>query len=51
MYELVKSRSMAGDGSHGIVRLDGGISADVEAQRGILAISSEQHSLGNLWSS
>jgi hypothetical protein len=39
---------MAGNGGHGNVRLDGGISAEVEAQRGILAISPQQHSLGNL---
>ena len=28
-YELVRSGSMAGDGSHGNVRLNGGISATV----------------------
>ena len=50
-YELVRSRPMAGNGGHGNVRLDGGISAEVEAQRGILAISPQQHSLGNLGSS
>jgi hypothetical protein len=42
---------MAGNDHHGNVRLDGGISAEVEAQRGILAISPQQHSLGNLGSS
>jgi hypothetical protein len=43
--------SMAGNGGHGSVRLDGGTSADVEAQRRILAISPQQHSLGYLGSS
>jgi hypothetical protein len=36
---------MARDGGHGGIRLDGGISADVEAERRILAISPQQHSI------
>ena len=42
---------MAGDGDHSIIRLDGGISANVEAERGILAISPQQRSVGYLGSS
>jgi hypothetical protein len=45
--ELVRSRSVAGDGGHGNVRLDGGIVPDVEHNEDS-AISPQQHSVGYL---
>jgi hypothetical protein len=50
-YELAGSHSMARNGDHGGIRLDGGVSPNLETERGILAISSEQYSVGDLGSS